>query len=89
MAKEKTTLNLPAVTVMTLGRATRAENDEQLLESWLASLTSAHTRRNFEVTVRCCLAELPAGGPRAAAVEDVRDALVRITPGVAETTGRQ
>jgi site-specific recombinase XerD len=89
MAREKTTLNLSAVTVMTLGRATRAENDEQLLDSWLANLTSAHSRRNFEVTARRFLAELPAGGLRAASVEDVRDALARITAGVAETTGRQ
>ena len=52
MAKEKTTSNLQAVTVTTLGRATRAENDEQMLGSWLANLTSAHSRRNFEVTAR-------------------------------------
>ena len=59
MAKEKTTL--PGVQVTTVGRATRAESDEQLLESWLASLLSAHSRRNFEVTARRFLAELPAG----------------------------
>jgi hypothetical protein len=35
------------------------------------------------------LAELPAGGLRAASVEDVRDALARIAARVAETTGRQ
>jgi hypothetical protein len=40
MAKENTTL--PGVQVTTVGRATRAENDEQLLESWLASLLSEH-----------------------------------------------
>ena len=33
-------------------QATRAENDEQMLGSWLANLTSAHSRRNFEVTAR-------------------------------------
>jgi hypothetical protein len=33
-------------------RGNCAENDEQLLESWLANLTSAHSRRNFEVTAR-------------------------------------
>ena len=40
MAREKTTTNLPAVTVTALGRATRAKSDEQLLDSWLANLTS-------------------------------------------------
>jgi hypothetical protein len=33
MAREKTTSNLPAVTVTALGRATRAENDEELLDN--------------------------------------------------------
>jgi site-specific recombinase XerD len=80
---------LPAIRVSVLGKATRAESDEQLLESWLASLNSAHSRRNFEVTARRFLAALPAGDLRASVVEDVRDALGRITQGVAETTGRQ
>jgi integrase/recombinase XerD len=89
MAREKTMSNLPAVTVTTLGRATRAQNDEQLLESWLSSLNSAHTRRNFEVTARRFLGELPAGGLRVATVEDVRDGLGRITRDVGETAGQQ
>jgi integrase/recombinase XerD len=80
---------LPTVQIVTLVKATRAETDEQLLESWVASLNSAHSRRNFEVTVRRFLAELPAGGLRAATVEDVRDALGRITREVSEGTGRQ
>src|SRR5215470_693333 len=80
---------LPALTITTLGRATRAQSDEQLLESWIASLTSAHSRRNFEVTARRFLAELPALGLRAATVEDTRDALDRITRDVSEATGRQ
>jgi hypothetical protein len=50
---------------------------------------AAHSRRNFEVTARRFLAELPAGGLRAATVEDVRDALGRIAAGVSEATGRQ
>ena len=87
MAKENTTL--PGVQVTTVGRATRAESDEQLLESWLASLLSEHSRRNFEVTARRFLAELPAAGLRGATIEDVRGALGRVTRGVAETTGRQ
>jgi integrase/recombinase XerD len=50
---------------------------------------SPHSRRNFEVTARRFLAELPTGGLRTATIEDVRDSLSRITVGVAETTGRQ
>jgi hypothetical protein len=42
-------------------RGTRAETDEQLLQSWLDSLNSPHTRRNFETTARRFLAELPMG----------------------------
>jgi integrase len=68
---------------------TRATTDEQLLESWLASLNSPHTRRNFETTARRFLDELPAGGLRAATVEDTRDALERITGGMTETSARQ
>jgi site-specific recombinase XerD len=71
------------------GRATRATTDEQMLASWLASLNSEHTRVNFEVTARRFLAELPAGGLRAATVEDVRDALAAITQGMAESSARQ
>ena len=73
-----------AVTV----RATRAQTDEQLLNSWLDSLASPHTRRNFEMTARRVLAELPMG-LRAATVEDVRDALANVTVGLAETSARQ
>jgi hypothetical protein len=52
MAREKTTSNLPAVTVTVLGRATRAENDGSWLDSRMANLQSAHSRRSFEVTAR-------------------------------------
>jgi integrase/recombinase XerD len=69
-------------------RATRAETDEQLLASWLDSLNSPHTRRNFETTARRLLAELPMG-LRAATVEDVRDALRKVTEGLAGTTASQ
>jgi len=87
MARQTT--RLPAVQITTVGRATRAESDEQMLESWLASLSSAHSRRNFETTGRRFLAELPAGGLRTATVEDTRDALDGITREVSEATGRQ
>jgi hypothetical protein len=60
-----------------------------MLSSWLDSLASPHTRRNFEMTARRFLAELPMG-LRAATVEDVRrDALAKVTVGLAETSARQ
>ena len=79
---------VPAHRVVSLVRATRAETDEQLLTSWLESLGSPHTRRNFEQTARRFLHELPMG-LRAATVEDVRDAMAKVTRGLAETTARQ
>jgi site-specific recombinase XerD len=87
MAGEKS--DLPAVQISTLGKATRAKNDEQILESWLASLTSEHSRRNFETTARRFLAQLPDGGLRSTTVEDVRDALAEITRTVSAAAGRQ
>jgi len=68
--------------------ATRAQTDDQLLSSWLDSLSSPHTRRNFETTARRFLAELPTG-LRRATVEDVRAALANITRGVRNGTARQ
>ena len=86
MARDLTKFPVPP-RIATL-RGTRAKTDEQLLSSWLDSLNSPHTRRNFEVTARRFLAELPMG-LRAAAIEDVRAALAKITHGVADTTARQ
>lgn len=80
--------DLPAHRPTIAVRATRANNDDQLLASWLASLTSAHTRRNFEMTARGFLAGLPMG-LRAATVEDVRDALATLTVGKSEGSARQ
>jgi integrase/recombinase XerD len=80
--------DLPAHRVVSTIRATRAETDEQLLTSWLDSLGSPHTRRNFEQVARRFLADVPTG-LRAATVEDVREALNRVTAGLAETTARQ
>src|SRR5215510_90454 len=71
-----------------VARATRAETDAELLDNWVRSLTSAHSRRNFETTARRFLAGLPMG-LRAATVEDVRDALQNIRQDVSEATGRQ
>jgi integrase/recombinase XerD len=80
---------LPAIQIAAIPRATKATNDEQIVASWVGSLTSEHSRRNFEVTARRFLAELPPGGLRVATVEEVRDALARLTQGVAQSTGRQ
>jgi hypothetical protein len=80
---------LPVTQITAPDKATRADNDEALLQSWLSSLLSAHSRRNFEVTARRFLTELPARGLRAARVEDVRDALALITTGVVDATARQ
>ena len=55
---------VPANLPITFVKATRAESDEALLKSWLRSLGSPHTQRNFEVTARRFLAELPEGGLR-------------------------
>jgi integrase/recombinase XerD len=80
---------MPANLPITFVKATRAESDEALLKSWLRSLNSPHTQRNFEVTARRFLAELPEGGLRAATVEDVRDALGSMSAGLSEASARQ
>jgi integrase/recombinase XerD len=79
---------LPIPSRIAVLRGTRAENDEQLLKSWLDSLHSPHTRRNFETTARKFLEALPTG-LRDAAVEDVREALGKATHGVGDATARQ
>jgi site-specific recombinase XerD len=68
--------------------ATSAETDEQLLQSWLASLNSPNSRRNFEQTGRAFLAGLP-DGLRAANIEQVPLALYAITEGRKASTGEQ
>jgi site-specific recombinase XerD len=79
----------PANLPISFVRATRAESDEALLKSWLRSLNSPHTQRNFEVTARRFLAQLPDGGLRAATVEDVRDAITSMSAGLSEASARQ
>jgi integrase/recombinase XerD len=69
--------------------ATSAVTDEQLLASWLATFDSPHSRSNFERTGRRLLAELPEGGLRRTTVEDLRDAVARITVGFAPSSRRQ
>lgn len=80
--------NVPSIVVAGGLKGTRATNDEELLQSWLASLGSSHTKRNFETTARRFLAALPTG-LRAATVEDVRDALSAISSGLGPGTARQ
>ena len=80
---------VPANLPITLVKATRAESDEALLKSWLRSLNSPHSQRNFEVTARRFLAQLPDGGLRASTVEDVRDALTSMSAGLSEASARQ
>jgi hypothetical protein len=72
----------------TLTAGTRAKNDDELVKSWLASLTSAHTRRNFAKTVDRFREALEAN-LRTATVEDVREALAKITEGLSDATAQQ
>jgi site-specific recombinase XerD len=74
--------------VVALPTATSAESDEQLLASWLASLNSPHSRRNFEQSVRRFLSALP-NGLRHATVEQVRGALDFVTAGLSPGSARQ
>jgi len=81
------TLGLPAIRIKAL-TATRASSDEELIGSWLDSLKSAHSRRNFAMTAQRFLAALPMG-LRAATVEDVRDAIAAATVGASAASARQ
>jgi hypothetical protein len=51
---------LPVVQIVAMS-ATRAQSDEALMGSWLDSLKSAHSRRNFAMTAQRFLAALPMG----------------------------
>ena len=68
--------------------ATSATSDDALLESWIASLNSDHSRRNFRATATRFLAALGVG-LRGATVEAVRSALAEITAGLAASSARQ
>jgi site-specific recombinase XerD len=81
-------LPVPGHELVAPAKATRANTDEQLLSSWLGSLASDLTRRNFEITARRFLAELPMG-MRKATIEDVRDTLAKISVGKSEASTRQ
>ena len=71
--------------------ATRASNDEAIVESWLASMASEATRLNFAKTAERFLSELSIRGLslRTTAVEDVRDVIAAIGAGRATSTARQ
>jgi len=81
------TPGLPAIRIEALS-ATRARSDEELIDSWLESLKSAHSRRNFAMTAQRFLAALPMG-LRAATVEDVRDAIAAATVRASAASARQ
>ena len=68
--------------------ATSARNDADLIASWLNSLGSKHTKRNFAVSAEQFMAALGCT-LREATVEDVRQALEQITAGAATSTRRQ
>ena len=70
-----------------LPMATSARSDRELVESWIASLGSEVTRRNFGVTAERFLEELKVP-LRQATVEEVRAALERIAAGAADSSGR-
>lgn len=82
---ENSVVALPRVSAFI---ATRAKTDIALMESWVQSLASPHSSRNFETTARRFLEAL-AVGLREAAVEDVREALIQITEGRSDSTARQ
>ena len=58
------------------------------MASWAGSLTSTHSRRNFEKTAQRFLEAMPVP-IRQATVEDVREALARITEGKSDATAQQ
>ena len=83
---KSTDLSLQRISTISVG--TRARSDAELVASWLASLTSAHTRRNFELTASRFREALTAD-LRTATVEDVREAVANITAGLSNATARQ
>ena len=68
--------------------ATSARNDADLVASWIASLRSKHSQRNFVITADRFMAALGCT-LREATVEDVRRALEEITAGHPASTARQ
>lgn len=67
---------------------TRAQTDIQIMDSWLDSLGSDRTRKNFQLTAEAFLSQLECP-LRQATVEDVRDAINAIIDGKADSTAKQ
>src|SRR5688572_28929568 len=78
---------IPAQSRILALSGTRAATDSELVDSWLDSLGSPHTRRNFQTTARRFLAA--PSGIRLATVEDVRESLDAITKGLSTASTRQ
>jgi integrase/recombinase XerD len=76
---------LPAAPT-TAFRATSATSDEMLVESWIAGMTSKHTKRNNGRTAERFIAALAPLSLRDATVEDIRAALDTITAGMAPSS---
>src|SRR5262249_9659104 len=72
-------------------KATRASSDRQLLDSWIKSMRSPHSRRACEVTGGRFIDLLAKAGVdlRTATVEDVQDALEVLVADVKANSGRQ
>src|SRR6516165_10661472 len=91
MSDKDDAAKLPVPISIARPMGTKATNDEQLVASWVANLNSEHSRRNFDLTARRFRAELEAQSLtlRAAAVEDVRDAINAIAAGKTLASARQ
>ena len=89
MARKTTLPSTHQDRIGTLSPGTSARSDDELVHSWVQSLSSTHTRRNFEKTALRFLEALPAGGIRKATVEDVREALAKITESASDATAQQ
>src|SRR5512136_643489 len=82
------TPNLSAHRIGTVAPGTRAKSDAELVTSWVDNLRSGHSQRNFAKTAGRFLEALPVG-IRKATVEDVREALAKITEGLSASTAQQ
>jgi integrase/recombinase XerD len=91
MSDKDDAAKLPAPVSIARPIGTKATTDQQLVASWVANLTSAHSKRDFDVTSRRFLAKLQAQSLtlRTATVEDVRDAINAIAAGQTLTSARQ
>jgi integrase/recombinase XerD len=91
MSDKDDAVKLPAPVSIARPIGTKAATDQQLLDSWIANLTSPHSKQNFGMTARRFLAELETQSLtlRTATVEEVRDAINAIAAGQTLTSARQ